>query len=184
MRDKPVGGKTKNPGSPLAAYQRHKRATTYGPTGGAQPRPTRGAGGSRPKPNPGSPTAAAERQKRATTYGPTGGAQPRPTRGGGSMAGDKKKAAARAAGSPLAAYERNKRATTYGPTGGSQPKANPGSPNDAAARSRSKPKTDAQLIAEQRALRAKLKGVDYAALGRYMEAKGYKGKGWNNKPFK
>jgi hypothetical protein len=60
----------------------------------------------------------------------------------------------------------------------------PGSPSDAAARSRGKGKSDRQLIAEQKKLQAKLKGVDYAALGRYMEAKGYKGKGWNTKPFK
>ena len=48
----------KNPGSPTAAAERQKRSTTYGPTGGAQPRPTRGPG------NPGAP-------------------KPRPTRGSG-----------------------------------------------------------------------------------------------------
>ena len=73
MRDKPVGGKAKNPGSPLAAYQRDKRSKTYGPTGGAQPRPTRGPGGSRPKPNPGSPSDAAARSgNRGRTAANTG----------------------------------------------------------------------------------------------------------------
>ena len=106
--------------------------------------------------NPGSPQAAAERQvrtlyskavstgsrnatsakrvadaKRAKTYGPTGGAQPRPTRGGGSMVADKKKAAIAAS------------------------------------------KAEGQSVKDAKALKAKLRGVDYNALGRYMQAKGY-----------
>jgi hypothetical protein len=149
-----------NPGSPTAAAERQARSRAAGsPTAAAERAGSRGrtaANTGRPKVNPGSPTAAAERQARSRA----------------------------AAGSPLAAYQRDKRSKTYGPTGGAQPKANPGSPSDAAARSRGKTKSDAQMIAEQRTLRAKLKGVDYNALGRYMEAKGYKGKGWNNKPFK
>jgi hypothetical protein len=40
-------------------------------------------------------------------------------------------------------------------------------------RSNPKPKTDAQLIAEHRKLQAKLKGVDYDALGKLMASKGY-----------
>jgi hypothetical protein len=225
MRDKPVGGKTKNPGSPLAAYQRDKRSKTYGPTGGAQPTPSgrRAANTGKPKvnpgsptaaaeralrvrpkkkvtkPNPGSPTAAAERQTRSRAAGsPTAAAERAGSRGrtaantgrpkvnpGSPTAAAERQTRSRAnAGSPTAAYERNKRSKTYGPTGGAQPKANPGSPSDAAARSRSKPKTDAQLIAEHRKLQAKLKGVDYNALGRYMEAKNYKGKGWNTRAFK
>ena len=91
MPKMPPKPKPKNHGSPQAAYERYKRETTYGPTGGAQPRPTRSGDRSRPKPNPGSPTAAAERRKRATNPG-----------------------------SPTAAAERQKRATTYGPTGGAQ----------------------------------------------------------------
>lgn len=208
MRDKPVGGKTKNPGSPLAAYQRAKRATTYGPTGGAQPTPSgrRAANAGRPKVNAGSPTAAAERQKRATTYGPTGGAQPRPTRGAGAPArylgasgseGPKRgMTAGRAMGAGAGSEGPKKQAPKYGPTGGAQPrpvrKAGRGvqdvvrpvrgagrgaddrpRPVRGAGRSNPKPKTDQQLIAEQRTLKAKLKGVDFDALGRLMAAKGY-----------
>jgi hypothetical protein len=112
MRDKPVGGKTKNPGSPTAAYERQKRATTYGPTGGAPSRPTRVAG------------------RKATDVA-------RPVRGAGRGASDVAR------------------------------------PVRGAGRSNPKPKTDAQMIAEQRTLKAKLKGVDYDALGRLMKAKGY-----------
>ena len=74
MPKMPPGNKAKNPGSPLAAYERRKRATTYGPTGGAQPTPSgrRTANKGKPKVNPGSPTAAAERQakSRATAGSP------------------------------------------------------------------------------------------------------------------
>jgi hypothetical protein len=112
MRDKPSGGKAKNPGSPVAAYERSKRSKTYGPTGGAQPRSTRVAGR---------------------------GAKdvPRPERGAGRGADDRPR------------------------------------PVRGAGRSNPKPKTEQQMIADQKTLKAKLRGVDYNALGRYMQAKGY-----------
>jgi len=184
MPKMPPGNKAKNPGSPLAAYQRDKRSKTYGPTGGAQPRPTRGPGRAAPKKaNPGSPTAAAERQKRARAAGsPTAAAE--------------RQARARAAGSPTAAAERQKRATTYGPTGGAQPrptrgpgrpapkKPNLGSPSDAAARAGSRGRTAANTgrpkvnpggvaNSAEKNLRVKLSKVDYESLGRAMKASGY-----------
>lgn len=112
MRDKPTGGKKKNPGSPTAAAERQKRATTYGPTGGAQPRPTRG---------PGRGAKDVVRPERGAGRGADD--RPRPVRGPG--------------------------------------------------RSNPKPITDAQMISEQKKLKAKLKGVDYDALGRLMKEKGY-----------
>jgi len=118
MRDKPSGGKAKNPGSPVAAYERDKRSKTYGPTGGAQPRPTRGSG-----------RKATDVVRPTRGKGNTGVA--RPTRGGGSMVGDQKAAA------------------------------------------RASAKSEAQSIKDTKALKAKLRGVDYNALGRLMQAKGY-----------
>jgi len=67
----------KNPGSPTAAAERQKRSTTYGPTGGAQPRPTRGSGNpGAPKPrptrgsgNPGKPLGAAVGASGADSFG-------------------------------------------------------------------------------------------------------------------
>lgn len=157
MRDKPSGGKAKNPGSPVAAYERSKRSKTYGPTGGAQPRPTRGGGSMVADKKKaaaraaGSPTAAAERQKRATTYGPTGGALPRPTRVAGRGAKD---------------VPRPERGAGRGAD--DRPR-----PVRGAGRSNPKPKTEQQMIAEQKTLKAKLRGVDYEGLGRLMQAKGY-----------
>jgi len=118
MRDKPTGGKSKNPGSPTAAAERQKRATTYGPTGGAQARPTRGPG-----------RKATDVARPTRGKGNTG--VPRPTRGGGSMVGDQKAAA------------------------------------------RTNAKSEAQSVKDTKALKVKLRGVDYNALGRYMQAKGY-----------
>lgn len=183
MRDKPSGGKAKNPGSPTAAAERQKRATTYGPTGGAQPRPTRGPGrGAKDSIRPvrGSGSMVEDRKRRnagsegpkrgmtagrsmgagagsegpkkqAPKYGPTGGAQPRPTRGPGRKATD---------------VARPERGIGRGADDRNRPTRGPG-------RSNPKPKTDQQLIAEQRTLRAKLKGVDYDGLGRLLKAEGY-----------
>ena len=64
MAKMPPGNKAKNPGSPQAAYERRKRETTYGPTGGAQPTPSgrRAANTGKPKPvNPGGVLNTAEK---------------------------------------------------------------------------------------------------------------------------
>ena len=165
MPKMPPGNKAKNPGSPLAAYERQKRATTYGPTGGAQPTPSgrRAANKGKPKVNPGSPTAAAERQKRATTYGPTGGAQPRPTRGPG---GSKPKPNP---GSPSdAAARAGSRGRTAANTG--RPKVNPGSPSAAAER-------QAKSRSVAGGFKAASEREQFKQFGDYLAAKDVKGKG-------
>lgn len=192
MRDKPVGGKTKNPGSPLAAYERYT----------SQPQAKKRI----KKANPGSPTAAAERQARSRAAGsPTAAAERAGSRGRTAANTGRPKVNP---GSPLAAYERDKRSKTYGPTGGAQPrptrlpggsrpKPNPGSPSDAAARAGSRGRTAANTgrpkanpgsptaAAERQAKSRSMAGgfkvaserEQFKQFGDYLAAKDVKGKG-------
>ena len=169
MKDKPIGGKKKNPGSPTDAAQRSVRSA-YGRAVASSSRDAStkkrvasaanasGRGGSEGSKRGmtagramGAGAGSEGPKKQAPKYGPTGGAQPRPTRVAGRKATDVARPV-RGAGRGASDVPR---------------------PVRGVGRSNPKPMTDAQMIAEQRSLQTKLKGVDYNALGRYMKAKGY-----------
>ena len=176
-----------NPGSPTAAAERQARSRAAGsPTAAAERAGSRGrtaANTGRPKVNPGSPTDAAQRSVR-TLYGRAVASSSRDAStknrvtalqnasGRGGSEGPKRgMTAGRAMGAGAGSEGPKKQAPKYGPTGGAQPRPTRGPGRG--AKDVIKPKTDQQLIAEQRTLRAKLKGVDYEALGRLMNAEGY-----------